>query len=180
MSHSYIIPRDLRKMRSHFRVHYRIFWQMFAFFVFFLHFLHNSVEIWLKTIFLTHFTIIRPNSTKIIFIRFITLCKNFYLHYGSLYTIYCSAKVSKNNVYVFPNCLYPGIIHAAFFFRICRISLRWSAFFLNLAAVLSLFCRIFLKSIIIPVQQLRRESGKLLWLTVCMYDLYIITVYYTY
>jgi len=32
--------------------------------------------------------------------------------YCSSCIIYCRAKVSKNNVFVFPNCFYTGIIYA--------------------------------------------------------------------
>jgi len=49
------IVRDSRKMRSRFRMHYRILKIIFAFMHFCIcsHFLHNLVEIWQKTFFLT-------------------------------------------------------------------------------------------------------------------------------
>jgi len=49
------IIRDLRKMRSRFRVHYRIFFTnfcIFCIFCIFSHFMHISVENWKKSFFL--------------------------------------------------------------------------------------------------------------------------------
>jgi len=59
----FLMIRDLRKMRSRFHMHYRIFTNFRIFWIF-SHFLHNSIEIWQKMFFYTFFTIIRLSSTK--------------------------------------------------------------------------------------------------------------------
>jgi len=68
----------------------------------------------------------------------------------------CSVKMSKNNVFHLPKCLYTGIIHAAFFIQIRRILLQFLFFskscriFLNFLAA----CRIFLRPLVIPQESI--------------------------
>jgi len=66
VSTTYIINRDLRKMRSRFHLHYRIFtnFRIVCIFVFFRIFCIILLKFEKKKCFLNFFTIIRPNSTK--------------------------------------------------------------------------------------------------------------------
>jgi len=121
-------------MRSGFRVHYQIFTH-FCIFCIFLYFLHNSVEIWKKSFFLTllYYNSAKFHKKKIL--RIIRLCKNCFINIMAYCNIYCSAKVSKKRVGVSKL-----LVH---WYYTCRIFCPSLPHFIELIRIFSKPCLIF-------------------------------------